>query len=41
MGAVGSAKSVVDVDIYQSGQLLCEHGIVLFFLSMETQILQE
>ena len=41
MGAVGGTEGVVHVNVGQSGELLGEGGVVLFFLSEETHVLQQ
>ena len=41
VGAVGGAEGVVDVDVGVAGQRLGELRIVLLFLGVEAQVLQE
>ena len=38
---MGAAKGVVHVEVAESGKLLCERGVVGFFLSVEAEVFQQ
>ena len=41
MGTMRGAERVIDVEVAQGGQLLTECGVVLLFLGVEAQVLQQ
>ena len=41
VGAVGGAEGVVDVDLAERGELLCEGGIVGFFFRVVAQVFKQ
>ena len=41
VSSMGGAERVVDINVRQLGELSCEFAVVLLFLSVKTQILEQ